>query len=397
MTTDALRIVPARAAADGPIPLWRSEPYRLLFPLGVLLSWAGVSPWLLFAFGLTEQWLSVFHALAQVQCFLTCMAAGFLFTMIPRRTATRPAATWEVGLAIVAPLGTAVFAFREDWAASQLFWAAGMATVLQFALRRFSARSAKGRVPASFVWVLLAFAMALIAPVLAGVGAAGGEDRMWLHDVGRNLALQGVLASLVVGVGALIVPHLTRGDAPSEPRRFAHALHLALGLVFAGTFFVEQLVSAPLAHALRSICTGAALIPAAKLWRTPTLPGLHRKIAWLAAWALPVGYALVALFPAYRKALLHVVFIGSFGALSLSIALHVALTHAGRGQSLDRRPWAVGAFGGALVLSLLVRLLFDFDPPHLRLWLGAGASCFVLATLAWLWLALRSMRVAPDA
>ena len=398
MTIAATRSLPILAAAgpDAGIPILRSEPYRVLFPLGVFLSWAGVAPWLLFAFGLTDQWLSVFHALTQVQCFLTCMAAGFLFTMIPRRTATRPATYWEVGLAILAPLGTAVFAYRENWAVSQLFWAAGMATLLQFALRRFRARTAKGRVPASFVWVLLALAMALISPVLAGVGAAGGEERLWLHDVGRNMALQGVLASLVVGVGALILPHLSRGDAPSEPTRGARLRHLSAGLVFAASFFVEQLVSAPLAHALRAFCTAAALIPAAKLWRAPTLSGLHRRLAWLAGWALPLGYALVAIFPEYRKALLHVVFIGSFGAMSLSIALHVALTHAGLGQSLDRRSWAVGAFGGALCLALLARLLFDLDPPHLRFWLGIAASSFVLATLIWLSLAVRSMGIAQQ-
>lgn len=398
LTTDSLRIVPSLAAAgpDASAPLWRREPFRLLFPLGVLLSWAGVAPWLLFAFGLTEQWLPVFHAMAQVQCFLSCMAAGFLFTMIPRRTATRPAASWEVALAILAPLGTAVFAWREHWAAAELFWAAGMATLLQFALRRFRARTAKGRVPASFVWVLLALAMALVSPVLAAVGAAGGEERFWLHDVGRNMALQGVLAALVVGVGALILPHVTRGDAPAEPTHGARALNLALGLTFAASFFVEQLVSISLAHALRAVCTAAALIPAAKLWRPPTLRGVHRWLCWLAGWALPIGYALVAIFPEYRKPLLHVVFIGSFGMLSLSIALHVALTHAGLGEQLERRPRAVVALGAMLGLSLCARLLFDLDQPHLRLWLGAAASCFLLATLIWLAMAMRSFRIAPQ-
>lgn len=395
----SFRIVPSLAATgpDAHTPLWRREPYRVLFPLGVLLSWAGVAPWLLFAFGFTEQWLPVFHALTQVQCFLACMAAGFLFTMIPRRTATRPAAAWEVGLAMLAPLGTAAFAFQERWAASQLCWAAGMATLLQFALRRFRARTAKGLVPSSFVWVLLALAMALISPILAAVGAAGGDDRMWLHDVGRNMALQGVLACLVVGVGALILPHLARGDGPAEPSHGARAFHLAAGLTFAASFFVEQLVSVPLAHGLRAACTAAALIPSARLWRAPTLPGLHRRLAWLAGWALPLGYALVAIFPNHRKALLHVVFIGSFGAMSLSVALHVALTHAGLGEVLERRSRAVGALGAALLLSLVARMLFDFDQVHLRLWLGAGAGCFVLATLIWLWIAARSMRVAQRA
>lgn len=394
MNPDSLRIVPSLAAAgpDATAPAWRREPFRLLFPLGVLLSWAAVSPWLAFAFGWTDEWLPVFHAMAQVQCFLSCMAAGFLFTMIPRRTATAPAAAWEVGLALAAPLGTAAFAFHERWALSQLCWALGMATLLQFALRRFSARRAKASVPASFVWVLLALALALIAPLLAGVGAAGGDERFWLHEVGRNLALQGVLASLVVGVGALILPHLARGDAPAEPRRGARAMHLALGLVFAGSFFLEPLGSPPLSHALRAVCTGAALIPAARLWRAPDLPGVHRRLAWLAGWALPIGYALVALFPRYRKALLHVVFIGSFGMMSLSVALHVALTHGGLGQALVQRARAVAALGVLLGLSLAARLLFDLDPAHLRLWLGAAAASFVLATLVWFVLALGAMQ-----
>ena len=393
VSTQSFRTVPSLAAAgpDAAVPLWRREPYRVLFPLGVALSWAGVAPWLAFAFGLTEEWLPVFHALVQVQCFLSCMAAGFLFTMIPKRTAAAPAAAWEVALAVAAPLGTAAFAWGEHWAASQLCWTAGMATLLQFALRRFRARTAKGRIPASFVWVLLALALGLISPLLAGVGAAGGAERFWLHEVGRNLALQGVLACLVVGVGALILPHLTRGDAPWEPARGARALHLASGLGFAGSFFVEVLVSVPLAYALRALCTGAALIPAARLWRPPAFAGLHRRIAWLAGWALPAGFALVAIFPHARKALLHVVFIGSFGALALSIALHVAFTHSGRGEDLERRSRAVGALGAALGLALLFRLLFDLDPPHLRFWLGAGASCFVAATLIWLSLSVRTM------
>ena len=398
MLTQSFRIVPSLAVAepDARIPLWRREPYRLLFPLGVLLSWAGVAPWLLFSFGWTDQWLPVFHAMAQVQCFLSCMAAGFLFTMIPRRTATAPAAAWEVGLAVLAPLGTAAFAFKERWAVSQLFWAASIATLLQFALRRFRARTAKGRVPASFVWVMLALALGLISVVLAAVGAAGGQERFWLHDVGRNMALQGVLACLVVGVGAVILPHLARGDSPNEPSRGARAIHLALGISFAASFFIEQLFSVPLAHALRALCTGAALIPAAKLWLPPTLPGAHRRLAWLSAWALPLGYALVALFPQYRKALLHVVFIGSFGAMSLSVALHVALTHAGLADLLERRSRLVVALGTSLAAAVLARIMLDLDQPHLRLWLGLAASCFVIATVVWLFIAVRSMKAVPE-
>src|SRR5207248_1263424 len=36
----------ALASSVGNAPLWRREPYRLLFPLGIVLSWTGVLPWL---------------------------------------------------------------------------------------------------------------------------------------------------------------------------------------------------------------------------------------------------------------------------------------------------------------------------------------------------------------
>ena len=45
-------------------PLWRREPFRVLFPLGALLSRAGVFHWLLFALGVTQEYRSIFHSLA---------------------------------------------------------------------------------------------------------------------------------------------------------------------------------------------------------------------------------------------------------------------------------------------------------------------------------------------
>src|SRR5437588_13124271 len=71
-----------RADAAG---LIRREPYRLLFPLGALLAWAGVLPWLFFAFRLRPVYESVngmlayrsfLHPLAELDGFLGCFAAG---------------------------------------------------------------------------------------------------------------------------------------------------------------------------------------------------------------------------------------------------------------------------------------------------------------------------------
>ena len=39
---------------------WRTDPDRLLYPLGALLAWAGVLPWLVFAFGRAELYRPLF-------------------------------------------------------------------------------------------------------------------------------------------------------------------------------------------------------------------------------------------------------------------------------------------------------------------------------------------------
>jgi uncharacterized protein involved in response to NO len=65
---------------------WQREPFRLFFPLGVLLGWLGVGHWLLYAVGATATYSCLAHGLAQVEGFLPAFALGFLLTALPRRT-----------------------------------------------------------------------------------------------------------------------------------------------------------------------------------------------------------------------------------------------------------------------------------------------------------------------
>jgi uncharacterized protein involved in response to NO len=103
-------------------PLWRGEPYRLLFPLGISPAWAGVLHWLLLAVGVFTEYRSIFHSLAQIEGFMSCFASGFLFTFVPRRTGTRPPSTWQMALAVACPIAIVAFAWTERWALSLLFW-----------------------------------------------------------------------------------------------------------------------------------------------------------------------------------------------------------------------------------------------------------------------------------
>src|SRR5215472_4982300 len=67
-----------------------TDPYRLFFPLGIVLGAMGVSIWPLYYYGFTEGYSGRAHAFVQTDGFLYAFIAGFLLTAVPRFTGTEP-------------------------------------------------------------------------------------------------------------------------------------------------------------------------------------------------------------------------------------------------------------------------------------------------------------------
>ena len=66
-----------------------TDPYRIFFPLGIILGAIGVSIWPLYYYGVTEGYSGRAHAFTQTDGFLYAFIVGFLLTAIPRFTGTR--------------------------------------------------------------------------------------------------------------------------------------------------------------------------------------------------------------------------------------------------------------------------------------------------------------------
>lgn len=396
-TIEARRPQPARP----PAPLWRREPYRLLFPLGIVLAWVGVGKWFLLAAAGLGTFASAGHAITQIQGFLMCFAGGFLLTAIPRRTGSEPASAGLVAVAALAPVVTTVSANLGAFAVSQLAWLTLVVGLVAFAVRRLrGGGGARRRPPNAFVWIPVSFLLGLVGTVLMALRALG-PDWMRVHDVGKDLLVQGLFLGLILGVGALVFPLITREEGPpdgtpSPADRRARLLHLAAGLGLAGTFVVERWLDARLGLGLRATITASVLLCAARLATPPQVPGLHRWVVWLGAWCVPVGLALAAALPvAQRLAALHVMFIGGFAALALAVGVHVMLSHADDEAPLGGRPWQVTLLALLLAVSVGARLVMFNDPARLWTWLAVSSGAFLAATLAWAALAVPRLLRSP--
>ncbi|MDP7038776.1 MAG: NnrS family protein [Myxococcota bacterium] len=381
------------------------DAYRFFFPLGIVLVWVGLGHWVAHALGFVEHYRSIFHSMVQIQGFMLAFAIGFIFTALPRRTASPQPTGVEMLIGLIMPPAICVAAWYEQWPLSQIFWWIVGATLLRFcALRIFGALS-KRRPPNSFVWLPMGFACGLAGSVMTAIAGIIGKEIWWLHEVGRNIVLQGLFLSFVIGLGGLVIPLMTRGErAPdghqSKRDKIECAFHYVMCLVLVATFFLENLYSLRAGLFLRGLICLCMLLYNAQIWRLPSKPGLHRYLIWLSAWLTPLGLIMAGLFPEYRKGMLHLTFITGFSLFAFAVSIQVVFGHGGRLKDLVRIGRLAMVMAFCLAAAMLMRLLVDLEPANFFFWLGAGSALFLLGTLIWIGLAgpilLRSFSIKPD-
>jgi hypothetical protein len=367
----------------------RREPHRLLFPLGAALAGVGVLPWIPFALDLrglyrpifqSIGYRSIFHPVVEIQGALSCFAAGYIFTWIPHRTGARPPAPWQLAVAAAAPVAIVACAFLDRWAVAQAVWAGLLAVVLEFALRRTGGLRAQRR--PELIWIAAGLVMGLSGGALAGLPLAAGGPWFWLHDVGRDLLLQGLFTGLSLGVAAGLL------GAPPRASRGVHALAAAL---LAASFFGAT----PLLHRLGfAVRAGVAfLMVIGPLWATRLdalpggLPGLRHRLTRLSMWMLPAGNAWVAVAPMQRRAGLHVMYLGCFVALALVLTGSLHQAQVPRQERKARFEGELALTAALLLVALVGRILLEMDPQDFHLWLGLACASFLFAAPLWATLA----------
>ncbi len=356
-------------------------PYRVLFPIGWTYGLIGAGLWPLHALG-AAPYPGIAHRLLMIQGFEQCFVLGFLLTAMPGFTKGRPCHPIELAIAVASAgmFGVAV-ALGLQRAASLAFVASMLLLVVAVVRRLGPSQHAR---PMELVFV--GFGLAC--------GLAGGVRQLWAgagDPLASRLVSLGMVLSLVLGLGSLLVPTFTQmrsplvipGVAGAHERRGRALLYAGLMAAFAGAFVAEAAGHARIGALLRA---ASATVMILLVWKLVRLPGRRDASAfalWGSGWFVLGGLWIAAIVPAWTVAALHVVFIGGYGLLTLGIATRVVVAH-GQYPLTDERRVLTAAIVVVMVLVLAARLGAEWMSPRTAL-LGASGVLWIVGWAAWAW------------
>jgi len=354
-------------------PTLRQEPYRIFFPLGIILAAAGVVPWLLFARGVLPTWPGLPHALVMSQGFFVAIAIGFLGTMLPRRTQSEPFSGSTLGFLGLAIVGSSAAQLAGLVIVAEALYLACFMALAAAALRR----AKSGSLPPSFVLIPVGALLGATGAALL-VASAAGAPEVTLR-LGRALVAQGALLGMVLGVVPFLGSALLRGAPAARPG--TRAFYVGVAVVLAASFVLDELIAPSVGLGARALLAGVIVVGSGALDPT-SKSGAHRAFFRLALLLVPIGLAAASLAPERRVALLHITYGGGFALLVLAVTVHVGLMHGGGERVAETWPAPIVIAAALALAAVAVRACLEGFGAHYLdamaiaavLWLGAVAA-----------------------
>jgi uncharacterized protein involved in response to NO len=364
----------------------RIEPYRLFFPIGFVFALLGVAPWPLHAMG----WLpypGAFHRALMMQGFELSFVVGFLLTALPGFTHGPRCHAVELALPALSLVAFAVAIFANLVVPAQAAFLLILLVLLVAAGRRVLGNRVGP--PEEFLFVGFGLLLGLIGGWLQLAAALGPYEDPAPRFAERLVSL-GMVLSLVLGVGGLLVPVfagmrnplvIPKVAGPHE-RRGRRGLYAALLAVLALAFVAESSGRPGLGAILRAAAASAIGLLVWKLWCLPGRRELPAFVLWGSGWLLLAGLWLAVLLPRNRVGVLHLVFIGGFGLLTLGIGTRVIVAHGKHPLEVERATLAPAVIG-AVALALAARVASEFWPGAAGTLIGVSGALWVVAWLGW--------------
>jgi len=355
------------------------DPYSYIFPFGLLSAFVGLSLWILFKF----QWVSFYprtaHANLMYYGFLWSYIAGFLMTAIPKMTQSKPAERWEVFCVIGLVILNWIFNIQNQILLSIYVSFFQIAFLIYFVFKRFNQNR---KMP---------FAGFIFLPMALGIGLVGNAYEA-LHFSGTTSAIyfmtaQAFILNLICGLGSRLIPALCRVPSAVSPDSFDRnkiffELILIAVLMNVG-FIFEVLEESQLSSILKFLTLVYIAIRYFKIFipsSTKTFLSLGLKISVM---MMLVGYFLGIFSTSNSLAILHLVYIGGFAAITLLVSTRVTLAHGGASLDQEIASQSIFVLTGCFVISALAR--WSLGQNIASYLLVVSIVFFLLALTIWMW------------
>ena len=347
-----------------------TDPYRIFFPLGIILGTLGVSIWPLYYFRITEGYSGRAHAFVQTDGFLYAFIIGFLLTAIPRFTGTEPPMLRQQ-YALAALVTACALAFEfQFFVFGQTAFVFAHAMLITMAARRFVRRQLDP--PDTFVLAGLGLMSGALGALINAAIAWNVIAPSW-DLLGRRLLTEGMVLLLVLGIGGFLGPRLLGfaqlpqfvrvgpSEALSAIRNMRVRIYALAGLAVLLSLVGEYGFGFSALAFLRAAVASAVILSTVQPWRLPAVRTTLAWCVWTAHWFVILSLWLVAAAPRYRVDFLHVLFIGGFTLLIFAVGTRVTLSHGGYSLSKERGSWPLRVAVAAGLIAMLARVGAPFS------------------------------------
>ncbi len=386
------------------IVLFCKDPFRLFFPLGILMGVLGVGHWAFYTIGWTKSYSGFYHSTIQMQAYMASFVIGFLLTSLPRFASASYVSLWELIVFVLWILGVWIFAFYQYWILAEFCFVGLLLTLAFFAFRRFKKKQSVSVPPVEFIWILVAILNGILGSFLLIWGQSRGGSTLLL-GIGKPMVDQGFLLSIVIGVGGFLSPRLmghfqsNRDFTPNliaKFRRLRFKQYFSFATLLFLSFIFEGFGWKISAYAIRALVVTSMLFLTRSLPRPPKAPDMYVWMIWISMWLVFLGSWSVVLFPRYRIEMLHIIFIGGFSLMTFAVGTMVVMSHSGQAMRLRKRMKILWVIALGVLGALVFRILAVFCPRSYFFFLGIGSLFWLMAAFSWFTFMLRYMLKIPN-
>jgi uncharacterized protein involved in response to NO len=384
-----------------PVALCFAEPFRIFFPLGLLLGAVGVMLWPLYVWHVIGFYPANTHVRLMIEGMMGSFIIGFLGTAGPRLLDALPLTAAEASALLALQIVSSLLHLAQEQTAGDIVF---LALLLFFVgVMATRARTAQDLPPPNFVLVLFGLLNAIVGIFLI-TAAKSITNGLFLNQLGALMLNEGFVLFPILGVGAFFFPKLLGGAKP-EPAdlRIAAALWakraaiaVLIGLVIWSSFVLEAFVWTRTAALVRAVATLIYFVSQGHLLEKPSGPPFLAQCFRLGALLLVCGLLLPAVLPTFRVANLHLTFIGGFSIIVFTVSTRVILGHAGESYLFQKRLGFLIAALALLVVAMITRVAADFILPARNSHLAYAALIWLLAATVWAWALVPKLRLSGD-